>query len=175
VTFNPQNPQQIIFTRYAYVGTQLVEQLQWLDVSTETAVVPLTPPEQPARQASYSPDGAEVAYVQHGDGSAEDLYVAQVQVANASAQLNNARRVATGLIAQPLWSSDGGSLYYIALTNEQFQIWSLTVQRDVDGAETFGRPHQVTTGGSVDATSRPVYMTREQADLVRKWLAEFPT
>jgi len=170
VTVNPHNPQQIIFTRYGYAGNQLVEQLQWLDVAGDTAV-PLTQADQPARQASYSPDGTKVAFVQGGDGSHENLYVGSLTVTRGQPQLDGVREVATGVIANPVWTPDGNGLAYIALTNEQFQLWFVDIRRAGDGTEAFGQPRQITTGASVDATSRPVNLTRAQADEVRQWLA----
>jgi hypothetical protein len=48
----------------------LVEQLQSLDVSSNVLVA-LTPPDRSARQASYSPDAKEVAFVQDGPDALE--------------------------------------------------------------------------------------------------------
>jgi Tol biopolymer transport system component len=170
VTVNPAEPGQIIFTRYTYDGEQLVEQLQWLDVSVDTPVA-LTTPDQAARQASYSPDAKEIAFVQRGPGSHEDLYLADLQVSNGHAELVEPRQVVSGVIANPVWSVDGNALGYLALTGDGFQLWSVDIQRDADGAESFGDPRQVTSGPSLDATSRPVSLTRDQADEVRQWLA----
>ena len=168
VTVDPHNPGRIVFTRYAYVGAQLVEQLQWLDVSTDT-LVPLTAPGQPSRQASYSPDATELAFVQR-DGGHEDLYVAHLQVIAGRAQLDEPRKVVSGVVANPVWSADGNTLAYLALTSNGFQLWSVDIQRDADGGETFGEPRQLTAGASVDATSRPVYLSAQQADAVRQWV-----
>src|SRR5262249_3005927 len=152
VTVDPQDARQIIFTRYAYVGSQLVERLQWLDVSNDRLVA-LTGPDHSARQASYSPDAREIAFVQRGSGSQEDLYVASLDTADGHATLVDPRAVATGMIANPVWTPDGSTLAYVALTANGFQLWSVDVQRDAGGAETFGPPRQITRGSSVDATS----------------------
>jgi hypothetical protein len=170
VTLNPEDPHQIIFTRYAYAGTQLVEQLQWMDVTTNTGVA-LSQADQATRQASYSPEGGSVAFIQAGDGTNQDLWVARLQVADDGAHLEDPRRVAAGVIANPVWSPDGSELTYLALTKDQFQVWSLAVRRDGNGSvQSFGQPRQITNGPDVDATSRPVYMTREQTARVRDWL-----
>jgi hypothetical protein len=170
VTINPEDPRQIIFTRYAYVGAQLLEQLQWLDVSTNR-LVPLTQNDQAARQASYSPDATEIAFVQHGAGAQEDLYLATLDTVNGRAQLGNPRQVASGMIANPTWTSDGAALAYVAQTAHGFQLFAVAVVHDASGEETFGAPKQLTEGPSIDATSRPVFLTLEQADDIRDWLA----
>jgi hypothetical protein len=172
VTINPQNPKQIIFTRYSYdSNAQMVEQLQWFDLAEKT-VVALTPPDQSARQANISPDGSQVAFVEHGDGTQQDLYIADLQLTGTKAELVNVRQVATGLIANPVWSPDGGSLAYIGLTNDQFQLWLIGIDHEADGTETFQPPKQLTKGPAIDATSRPVFLSADQADAVRQWLTQ---
>jgi len=170
VTADPDDPRQIIFTRYAYVGTQLIEQLEWLDVSSDT-LVPLTATDQPSRQASYSPDAKHIAFVRRGPAMEEDLYMADVQVANGRAQLDNARQLVSGVIANPVWSPDGSTLAYLAEVADGFQLWSTAFRRDADGTESPGLPRQITTGSGVDATSRPVYLTGNQAKQVQQWLS----
>jgi hypothetical protein len=174
VTVDPQDARQVIFTRYAYVGSQLVEQLQWLDVANDKLVA-LTGPDQSARQASYSPDAREVAFVQQGAGSQQNLYVADVDTSDGPTKLVDPRAVATGMIANPVWTPDGAALGYLALTANGFQLWSVDVQRDASGAETFGTPRQLTNGASVDATSRPIFLTLQQVDAVRQWLPPPPS
>jgi hypothetical protein len=174
VSVDPEDPRQIVFTRYAYAGSQLVEQLQWLDVATDKLVA-LTPPEQPSRQASYSPDGTALAFVQRSGGAQEDLYLAHIQLADARPQLDDPQQVVAGVIANPVWCPDSSNLIYIGMAGDQFQVWSVDVQRDADGTQTFGKPRQMTTGPSVDASSRPLCITPELADQVRQWLAASPT
>jgi Tol biopolymer transport system component len=170
VTINPEDARQIIFTRYEYVGAQLVEQLQWLDVTT-SRLVALTQNDQAARQASYSPDATEIAFVQHGSAAHEDLYVATLDTSSGRAQLGTPREVATGTIANPVWTPDGTALAYVALTAHGFQLFSVGVMHNASGEETFGPPKQLTEGPSIDATSRPVFLTLEQADEIRGWFA----
>jgi Tol biopolymer transport system component len=174
VSVDPQDARKIIFTRYAYSGSQLVEQLQWLDVSTDNLVA-LTGPEQSARQASYSPDGREIAFVQQSAGSQEDLYVAGLDTTGGHAKLLEPVQVATGMIANPVWTPDGAALAYVALTANGFQLWSVDVLRDASGAETFGTPRQLTSGASIDATSRPIFLTLQQVDDIRQWLPPPPS
>jgi hypothetical protein len=170
VTVDPHDAGRVVFTRYAYDGTQLVEQLEWLDIATDT-LVPLTNTDTPSRQAAYSPDGTELAFVQRGDDMQDALFVAPVQIDNKRVQLGDPQLVATGGVANPVWTPDGETLAYIGATHDGFQILSVDAQRDADGTESFSEPHQMTSGPSVDATSRPVYLSREQADQVRQWLA----
>jgi Tol biopolymer transport system component len=174
VTVDPQNARQIIFTRYAYVGSQLTEQLQWLDVSNDKLVA-LTGADQSARQANFSPDSREIAFVQRGPGSEEDLYVAGLDTTDGHARLVDPREVATGMIANPVWSPEGSTLAYIALSANGFQLWSVDVRRDAGGGETFGVPRQLTRGTSIDATSRPIYLTQQKVDEIRQWLPTAPS
>ena len=174
VSVDPEDPRQVVFTRYAYAGSQLVEQLQWLDVSTDRLVA-LTSPDQPSRQASYSPDATELAFVQRTDGGPEELYVAHIQLADGRPQLDEPQPAVTGVIGNPVWCPDASSLIYVGIAGDQFQVWLVGVQRDPDGTETFDKPRQMTTGPGVDASSRPVCMTPELANQVRQWLAQIPT
>jgi Tol biopolymer transport system component len=74
-------------------------------------------------------------------------------------------------MANPVWSPDGSELAYDALTKDQFQLWSLDLMPDTTGAlQTVGHPRQITNGPGVDATSRPVFMTRDQTARIRDWL-----
>lgn len=174
ITVNPEDPRQIVFTRYAYNSTRLIEQLQWMDV-TSKGLVALGQPDTPSRQASYSPDGSSIAFVQAGQGTAQDLWVAGLQVLTDGPQLVDSRLVVTGLIANPVWSPDGNELAYIGLAKDQFQLWTVTVNRNSSGGiESFGQPTQITSGPPVDAMSRPVYLTREQSLRVRDWLTMAP-
>jgi hypothetical protein len=171
VSVDPEDPRQIVFTRYAYAGSRLVEQLQWLNVASDR-LIPLTPPDQSARQASYSPDGSTLAFVQRTEGGQEDLEVAGVQLSNGEPQLDEPRQVASGVIANPAWCPDAGSLIYVGMAGDQFQVWSVDVRLADDGTVTFGDPRQMTSGPGVDASARPVCMTPELADQVRGWLAQ---
>ncbi|MBV9577125.1 MAG: hypothetical protein JO057_00895 [Chloroflexi bacterium] len=170
IAVDPQDPRHIVFTRYNYAGAQLEEQLQWLDVPTAN-IVPLTDADHATRQASYSPDAKEIAFVEGGPAVQENLYVADIQVDNGHPQLGDPRQVATGMIANPVWTADGNSLGYLALTDSGFQLFMVDVNRDADGDETYGEPRQLTNGPSLDATSRPVYLTPDQVDAVRQWMA----
>ena len=145
-----------------------------MDVSTERLVA-LSSPDQPSRQASYSPDATELAFVQRTEGGQEDLYVAHIQPTDNRPQLHEPQQVATGVIANPVWCPEASSLIYVGIAGDQFQVWSVDVQRDPDGTETFGVPRQMTTGPGVDASSRPVCMTPDLASQVRQWLAAIPT
>jgi Tol biopolymer transport system component len=169
IAVNPTNPRQIIFTRYSYDGPQLIEQLEWLDTNVENAVT-LTGPDHSARQASISPDGTQVAYIQQGGGANQDLFVGGLVVDKNQPQLVNVQQVASGVIANPAWSPDGGRLAYLALAGDRFQIYAVDVQLQADGSETFGDPRQITSGAGVDSTSRPIFLTPDQADQVQQWL-----
>lgn len=170
VTVNPADPRQIVFTRYVYAGTDMVEALNWLDL-TEGNALPLTDQNHPSRQASFSPDGTELAFVQP-NGQDQDLYVADLLITGGQPKLANVQQIASGMIAEPTWSPDGHILSYTALSNNAFQVWTAGVQRGPDGAQAAGQAQQVTAGTGVDATSRAVWLTNDQASTVRQWFAD---
>jgi hypothetical protein len=172
VTVNPLDAGQIIFTRYEYNGAQLVEELEWLNVGNANAVA-LTQPDQSARQASYAPDGKALAFVQHDSSAQEDLYVAALESSSAQSapQLGDPQLVVSGVVANPMWTPDGSMLAYLAMTGNGFQLFAVDIQRADDGTETFGEPRQITSGAGLDATSRPVWLSADQAEQVRQWLA----
>lgn len=171
IAVDPRNNQLIIVTRYRYdPGGRLVEQLTALDLPRGRAV-PLTNSRYRSRQAAFAPDGIHVAFVQT-TGPSEDLYVGRLEQSPGQPHLVNVRRVASGIIAQPVWSPTGAALAYLALVGEQFQLWSLPVQPRAKGSSalSFGSPRQITHGPSIDATARPVWLTSTQAVAIRNWL-----
>lgn len=171
ITVNPEDPGQIVFTRYEYAGAQLVEELEWLNVP-DSIPVALTQPDQSARQASFATDGKTLAFVQHDATNQENLYVADIGPSSAQAgpQLEDPRQVASGVIANPIWTPDGSMLAYLALTDNGFQLFAMDIQLAADGTQTFGDPRQITRGSGLDATSRPVWLSADQAEQVRQWL-----
>jgi hypothetical protein len=171
VAVSPTNPQQLVFTRYGYGNDgQQLEALNWLDTSVGTPVA-LTPPDQPSRQLAFAPDGQHVAFVQTSAAS-ERLYVAQLDTSGNAPQLTDVAQVDGSVTAQPSWRPDANTLAYIALVNRQFQLWTVSVSVDADGHAHTDAPRQFARTSSVDATSRPVWLTDEQAHDVRDWLAE---
>ena len=166
MTINPRDPQQIVFTRYAYDTTgQLAESLNWLDIRVRAAI-PLAPADQAMRQAAFSPDGQELAFVQR-EGASENLFVASLVVANGQPQLNDAHQVVSGVIAQPAWRPDGFALAYLELSHGRYQLWS--VERGQPGNSDFGKPRQLTSGAELDATSRPIWLSGTAASTARQW------
>ena len=77
--------------------------------------------------------------------------------ADRHATLVDPGEVATGMIANPVRTPDGSTLACVALTANGFQLWSVDVQREASGAETFGVQRQITRGTSVDGTSPPMF------------------
>jgi Tol biopolymer transport system component len=170
---DPLDDRRMIFTRYRYDQNQLVEELDWLDLAVGQAL-PLTPPDQPSRQAAFAPDAGSVAFVQTTGGASEDLFVAQLDAGGDRPRLVDPRRVASGVIAQPVWRPDGAALAYLALVERRFQLWTLPVERGPDGDAHFGPPRQFGTVTGLDPASRPVWLTEDQATAVRDWLARLP-
>jgi hypothetical protein len=176
VAVNPTNAGQLVFTRYRYDNQgQLVEELEWLDLATGR-LAPLTPPDQPSRQAAFAPDGQHLAFVQ-GAGPDQKLVVGRL-VAEAPAavpQLADLQPVAGGsLVAQPVWRVDGAALAYIALVKRRFELWAVPVSSSPAGQPEFGQPARFASTPSVDATSRPVWLSDEAAASLRQWLEVSP-
>jgi hypothetical protein len=176
VTANPANPGQIVFTRYRYDAQgQLVEELEWLDRDTGR-LAPLTPPDQPSRQAAFAPDGQRLAFVQ-GTGPDQKLVVGHLvaETPTAVPRLADPQPVAGGsLLAQPVWRADGAALAYIALVKRSFELWALPISPGPDGQPRFGQPARLAATPSVDATSRPVWLSDEAAANLRQWLEVSP-
>jgi TolB protein len=79
----------------------------------------LSPPGERNFQPAWSPDGKWVAFVR-GTGTGDDLYVMPAPAredlgGNAPFVTARATRLASGMVAQPAWSPDGGSLAYLAV------------------------------------------------------------
>lgn len=131
--------------------------LRWLffeSVSTTSSsdiwVLPLDPPRQPCRllgngaserQARIAPDGRWIAYVTDREGSSE-VYLTDVASAllKASERSSNGecpvtagtRVSATGGV-QPMWSSDGRALYYLAFDGQLMSV-PIDTERGTPGA-----------------------------------------
>jgi Tol biopolymer transport system component len=162
VTVNPRNALQLVFTRYRFdQHGQRVEELDWLDLRVGITV-PLTAADRRSRQAQFSPEGDLLAFVAT-DGQLDDLYVGRIEVGTGQAQLVDVQQVAVGVIAQPVWRPDGQALSYLALTNRQYQLWTVGV-----GANA-GQPHQITHAQALDATSRPVWLSEVEALGIQRW------
>jgi hypothetical protein len=169
IAVNPRQPNTLVFTRYAYAANgQLVEGLTWLGAGSDEPIT-LTSPDHPSRQASFTPDGGLLAFVQT-DGQANDLYVGRIETA-PQPQLINPQQVATGTIAEPVWRPDGAELAYVALTDRRFQIWTRPIVRNPNGTVTSGTPRQITNGDGVDPASRPVWLTSATAADLPSWLS----
>jgi hypothetical protein len=171
IALSPSNPHQLVFTRYGYGNDQQqLEQLNWLDLNVGVPVA-LTPPESPSRQLAFAPDGQHVAFVQ-SDSGGEHLYAGQLDTSGSQPQLTDVNQVDGGVTAQPTWRADGNAIAYIALINHQFQLWTMNVNVDPDGHIHTDTPHQLGHVNTIDATSRPVWLTDDEAHDVQTWLAE---
>lgn len=169
VAIDPRATNEIVFTRYLYAPDgQLIEELAWLDLKTGR-VIPLTAPDQPSRQASFAPDGQQLAFVQT-HGQSQVLGIGHLDISAGKPRLTGIQQIASGMVAQPAWSPDGSSLAYLSLVNRRFELLTVAVSRGKDGSLSFGQPRAVTSNASLDATSRPVWLTTDQATQIRAWL-----
>ncbi len=123
-------------------------------------------------QPAFSPDGNAIAYVQR-DNNEMSLNVMPVppdtitqtpndpntaKLAVQAYQTQSSKLLSLLYVQQPVWSSDGSQLAYIAYNSGSFDLWITNVSHDPKtGVYTVkGNPTQVTTGG-VDGEVRPVW------------------
>ena len=102
----------------------------------------------------------------------EHLYVARIERGSGTPKLVDVQRVAGGMTAQPVWSPDGTHLAYLTLQNRRFELWSMAVSTTDEGPIGTGVPARLTGDRSIDATSRPLWLS--QADADRLSLASAP-
>jgi TolB protein len=96
---------------------------------------------------TWSPDGAFIAYAAR-DGRRVVIRVIDAQAAGPPTTL-----VQTDMGRAPRWSPSGAALAYVALVGRQFEVLTVEVNTDQDGALVASRPSQITSQFGVDATS----------------------
>lgn len=133
--------------------------------------IAVTPTSDEVIQPAFSPDGSAVAYIKR-NATNMSLYVMQTPPDNITDTPNSADTQTTALksysstsqklldqqyISEPVWSSDGKQIAYIAYVGNEFDLWISTVKKDANGNYSVtGSAVQVTSGG-VDGEVRPVW------------------
>jgi Tol biopolymer transport system component len=154
--WRPDHKNQLLYTSWAYDSQTLQPYgvLMLQDTQTGQAHA-LTPPTESAFQASWSPDGMQIAYVKRQQ-KRDDLWVMSVPDSVAPSPAGTvtsstaAKLVAQGNMSHPVWSPDGHGVAYIALKDGSLDIFvqGLNGQYDPEG-----QPTQVTTGFHVEGAS----------------------
>ncbi|HEY7350014.1 MAG TPA: hypothetical protein VH599_16975 [Ktedonobacterales bacterium] len=128
----------------------------------ETALAPalgIDSKPQQTREASWSPDGQNLAYIIGTDGSASLAIMRVSDPANGSPDFGDYAKstrpdLGSGAISYPVWSPDGKSLLYLQYKNNQYNLWLAQLAFNGATISIQGKPIQLTDGG-VDGDSRP--------------------
>ena len=170
LSLRPGAANERTYTHYAYDATQsddaqLVQVfLAMLDQQQEIALTPTTTSDSSAQQtleASWSPDGHELAYISRA-GGADTLVVMRVSDPPggspnfsdyaSSVRLNVQRTIPT----YPIWSPDGKSLLYLGYDNNEYDLYLVQLAVNGTNISVQSGPTQLTQGG-VDGDSRPTW------------------
>ena len=155
--YRPGAADQLIYTTYLYGGQPLqpVARLSWLSTRTGAQVY-LSPDGARNFEPAVSPDGRFVAFIR-AEGGNDNLYVMPL-APNYSRDpqpypTDAAILLQSGMVAQPVWSPDGGTLAFLMLMDGSFDLFTLKL--DTSGAiHAPGAPEAITHGSYLDGDSR---------------------
>jgi Tol biopolymer transport system component len=171
LSLRPGTSNEMTYTHYAYDATQgdgtpLVQVfLAILDQQQEVALTPTVSNDGSALQAmeaSWSPDGHELAYISH-TGGAYPLAVMHVSdppngepdFGDYASSTNLSLAGAIDYpVSYPTWSPDGKSLLYLEYRNNEYNLYLMQLAVNGTRITIQGSPIQLTEGG-VDGDSRP--------------------
>ncbi len=173
LSLRPGTHNEITYTHYAYNATQsddapLVQ--VFLAILDQQQEIALTPPASndgsplQALEASWSPDGQELAYISHTDNSFP-LAVMHVSDPPNGAPDFSDYASSTNLplpgasaypIFYPIWSPDGKSLLYLEFRNNEYDLYLVQLAVNGTSISLQSGPTQLTEGG-VDGDSRPAW------------------
>jgi Tol biopolymer transport system component len=172
LSLRPGADAALTYTHYAYdpqnSGERLIQiflaalnQQRGVIQQEETVLTPATgadgtTPLQ-ALQASWSPDGHELAYIIQANGS-ESLVVMHVSDPASGApdfsDYATSTRLLEGAISYPIWSPDGKSLLYMDFKYNEFNLYLVQLAFNGTTVSVQAGPTQLTQGG-VDGDSHP--------------------
>jgi LCP family protein required for cell wall assembly len=109
------------------VATGQVRTQLMLATPGSPAGVALTPPNVRVLQPVWSPSGRQIAFVQGGPGTNEQIILASVRITATGAALSNQRVLATGKLAQPSFTPDGRWVSYVRTDGDRFTLEARTV------------------------------------------------
>jgi hypothetical protein len=148
-----------------------------------TPAVPLTPAQNDLVnfQPAFSPDGNTIAYVRREDQTHMSIYTMPVaeNVANnpsdpnfdpnSQANMNNAlipyntkssKLVTDRYVSKPIWSPDGTHILYYGFSNNAFDLYVITLNKDGTGVYSLKQDSQIQltqANGQLDADSGIVW------------------
>ena len=155
--WRPGHSSELAYTSWAYDPTTLAAygQLTLLDTQTRQADA-LTPTDQTAFQASWSPDGSHLVFIKR-NGRNDDIWIMPVNESGTSSDaspsgVNTASGsvLIPGAAAHPVWSPDGHAIAYIGLKDGSLDLF---VQPLTDSLQPSGAPKQLTSGWHIEAAS----------------------
>ena len=120
-------------------------QIWTLDLNTaETSV--LVDHADGAYDPAWSPDGANVAYIQR-DGNRNDVWIAPVDGSDSY------RLTDIGTCVSPAWSPDGRFVSFFRENDGNFEAWYVEVEAGSDGHLTAGEPMRLFTADNISTIS----------------------
>lgn len=144
-SFAPSGDMVAFVVRIRVSDTIRNTEIWTLDLNTAESTVLVSGPEA-AYDPAWSPDGANVAFIQR-TGTANDVWIAPVD-GSAPYQLTN-----IGMCVSPVWSPDGAFLAFFRLNDGEFEPWYVELTRGADGKLSASEPEKLFDTNGIDAPS----------------------
>ena len=143
--WNPVDQYSIIYDYYQYdKNYNPYSVIDEYNLQTQT-INPLTTREQNAYQASFSPDGKKIIFLERGNDITTGMYVANL----TENGLTNIRNIAIGDFAYPAFSNTPNHIYYLqAQGNSGYDLYVATIIKD-----KIANSSAISTGGQLHANS----------------------
>lgn len=122
--WNPVDADMLLYDFYAYdEASQPYSTIIAYNIKTGVRI-PLTTGKDNAYQASISPDGKEVVYLERNSDNTVDMYIADVTPEG----LRNIKSIANGDFAYPVFSYTQNHIYFLkAQGNEAYSLYTGTI------------------------------------------------
>jgi TolB protein len=144
-SFSPDGNKVAFVVRIRQSDTIRNTEIWSLDLNTAEETVLVSGPEA-AYDPVWSPDGANVAYIQR-TGTANDVWIAPLNGGGVY-QLTN-----IGMCVSPVWSPDGNFLAFFRLNEGAFEAWYVELTHNPDGTLSASEPEQLFEADGIDAPS----------------------
>jgi TolB protein len=144
-TLSPNGDVAAFVARIRITDSLRNTQIWTLDLNTaETSV--LVDHADGAYDPAWSPDGANVAYIQR-DGNRNDVWIAPVDGSDSY------RLTDIGTCVSPAWSPDGRFVSFFRENDGNFEAWYVEVEAGSDGHLTAGEPKRLFTADNISTIS----------------------
>lgn len=144
-TFAPDGNTIAFVVRIRVSDTIRNTEIWTLDLNTAESTVLVSGPEA-AYDPAWSPDGANVAYIQR-TGTANDVWIAPLD-GSAPYQLTT-----VGTCVSPVWSPDGKFIAFFRLIDGEFEASYVELTRGADGRLSASEPRTLFRADGIDAPS----------------------